>query len=341
VALAPPVRAQAPVRSARIGYLALSAPTPEAAISWQAFVRRLGELGWVEGRNLGLVRRDAGGQAERLGERAAELVRLTVDVIVASGISAVQAARRATTAIPIVIAGASDPVVFGLVQSLAHPGGNVTGFSASPGREVEGKRLELLRDTVPRLRRVALVLDSTARRDPGPVLEPEEAPMRLSTAATLATLALLTLGASIPAADAQVIFLVRHAEQSPDAEPVLTEAGRRRAAALAHRLKEAGITAIYATDAVRTRQTAEPAVRALGIELRVVPRGDIEGLAARLRTHDRQDRVLVVNHALNIQPLLRALGHPDGVRVAVNDYEPLLLIVLRPDGPPLVVFLRL
>ena len=138
----------------------------------------------------------------------------------------------------------------------------------------------------------------------------------------------------------QAIFLLRHAEQTPETEPVLTEAGRRRAAALARRLKDAGISAIYVTDAVRTRQTAEPTAKALGIEPRIVARQDIEGLAARLRREHSQDRVLVVNHALNIAALLRALGHPEGVPVAVDDYEPLFVIVPRPGGPPVVIYLR-
>jgi putative ABC transport system substrate-binding protein len=167
-ALLPHAGAGAQGRNVRIGYLALVPPATHTVPIWGAFVGRLAELGWVQGRNLTVEARYADGSPERLPSLADELVRLRVDLIVASGASAVLAAKKATSTIPIVISGAADPVGFGLVQSLAHPGANVTGFSDSPGREIEGKRLELLKEVVPRLSRVALVLDSTSRRDPGP-----------------------------------------------------------------------------------------------------------------------------------------------------------------------------
>jgi putative ABC transport system substrate-binding protein len=156
----------AAAKRARIGYLALHRPPSESAAIWQAFTQRLGELGWVEGSNVVIDVLHADGKQERLELLAAELVARHVDVLVASGTSAVLAAKRATTAVPIVIAGAPDPVGFGLVGSLARPGGNVTGVSDSPGREIEGKRLELLKETVPHATRVAVVLDSSGRRDP-------------------------------------------------------------------------------------------------------------------------------------------------------------------------------
>lgn len=155
----------------RLGYLALSAPGPQTDPIWQAFVDRLGELGWVVGRNIAIEARYADGRTERLEALAAELIRLNVDIVVAAGTSAVLASKRATSRIPIVIAGASDPVAFGLVSSLAHPGGNVTGFSDSAGREVEGKRLQLLKEAVPHASRIAVVLDSSGRQDPGPMRE--------------------------------------------------------------------------------------------------------------------------------------------------------------------------
>jgi putative ABC transport system substrate-binding protein len=101
---------------------------------------------------------------------ANELVQLDPDIIVASGASAVRAAMRETREIPIIIAGAPDPVGEGLVQSLAQPGANVTGVSTLPGREVEGKRLQLLQQTIPGITRVGVILDSTSRLDPA-VLE--------------------------------------------------------------------------------------------------------------------------------------------------------------------------
>jgi len=120
-----------------------------------AFVQRLRELGWIEGRNITIEYRWAEGRSERYAEIAAELVRLPVDVIVTSGI-AVAAAKQAASSIPIVFALASDPVGTGLVASLARPGGNVTGLSGL-GAELASKRLELLRGVVPDLGRLAIM----------------------------------------------------------------------------------------------------------------------------------------------------------------------------------------
>ena len=105
----------------------------------------------------------------RLPELAAELVRLNPDIIVASGAGAVRALMRQTREIPIVIAGATDPVAEGLIATLARPGANVTGVSTLPGRELEGKRLQLLQQTIPGVTRVAVILDSTSRLDPEPL----------------------------------------------------------------------------------------------------------------------------------------------------------------------------
>jgi putative ABC transport system substrate-binding protein len=121
-----------------------------------AFRLRLGELGYVEGQNLLIEYRNAEGSAERLPELAAELVRLNVDVIVTFGTQAAFAAKRATTAIPIVMGSSGDAVGIGLVQSLARPGGNDTGLTGiSP--ELSGKRLELLKEAFPKKSRVALL----------------------------------------------------------------------------------------------------------------------------------------------------------------------------------------
>ena len=157
---------QAPGRPMRLGYLATNEPAPEV---WDAFRQRLREAGFVEGRNLVIELRHASGERQRLGALATELARGSPDVLVASGTSAVLAARSVSTTIPIVIAGASDPVAFGLVRSLAHPGGNITGVADSPGREMEGKRLELLKEAVPHATRIAVVLDSSGQRDPGSI----------------------------------------------------------------------------------------------------------------------------------------------------------------------------
>ena len=119
-------------------------------------MQRLRELGWIDARNVAIEYRWAEGRAERFAEIAAEFVRLKVDVIVTSGTPAVVALKQATSVIPIVFATAGDPVSSGLVASLVRPGGNVTGL-ATLANELAGKRLELLREVVPRLRRLAVM----------------------------------------------------------------------------------------------------------------------------------------------------------------------------------------
>lgn len=157
VAVAPlAVDAQQGQKIPRIGFLspgnATSSPT-------DAFRQGLRELGYADGQNLVVEYRWADGDTARLPALAAELVRLRVDVLVAANNPAVLAARQATSTIPIVFAASSDPVGAGLVASLAHPGGNVTGLSlVTP--ELSGKRLQLLRETLPRLSRVALLWDA-------------------------------------------------------------------------------------------------------------------------------------------------------------------------------------
>jgi putative tryptophan/tyrosine transport system substrate-binding protein len=137
-----------------IGFLGAS--TSSAFSQWTAaFVERLRELGWIEGRTVTIEYRWADGRAERFGEIAAEFVRLKVDVIVTAG-SAVPAAMQATSTIPIVFAIAVDPVGTGMVASLARPGGNVTGVSMQ-ATELPGKRIELLRQVLPNLTRLAVI----------------------------------------------------------------------------------------------------------------------------------------------------------------------------------------
>ena len=119
-------------------------------------MQRLRELGWLEGRDVAIEYRWAEGRPERYAEIAAEFVRLKVDVILTHNTPTVLAAKQATSVIPIVFATAGDPVGSGLVATLAQPGGNVTGVS-SQGSDTAGKRLELLREVVPRLRRFAVL----------------------------------------------------------------------------------------------------------------------------------------------------------------------------------------
>jgi putative ABC transport system substrate-binding protein len=147
------VRAQ-PAKLPTIGFLGPG--TSSAYSQWTAaFVQRLRELGWIEGRTVAIEYRWADGRAERFGEIAAEFVRLKVDVIVTAG-SAVPAAMQATSTIPIVFAIAVDPLGAGMVASLARPGGNVTGVSMQ-GSELASKRIELLREVLPSLTRLAVI----------------------------------------------------------------------------------------------------------------------------------------------------------------------------------------
>ena len=148
----------------RIGVLSPGSP-PSNSPSWQAFLQGLREFGYVEGRNITIERRFAEGNAERLPALAAELVRLNVDVIVTIGIPSIHAARNATRTIPIVMLEVGNPVGDGLVASLARPGGNVTGLSNS-ALDLVPKRMELLKECVPKVSRVAVLVSATlANRD--------------------------------------------------------------------------------------------------------------------------------------------------------------------------------
>ena len=146
--------AQQSAKVSRIGILSLTRAVSPNLLN--AFPQGLRDLGYVEGRNVVIEYRDADGKAERLPALAAELVALKVDVIVAPATVAALAARQATTTIPIVFAGSADPIADGLVASLARPGGNVTGLS-NLAQELVGKRLEYLKQAIPRLSRVAVL----------------------------------------------------------------------------------------------------------------------------------------------------------------------------------------
>ena len=154
----------------RIGYLTAADSPP-----YQALLQGLRELGYVDGQNIAIEYRSAGGKRDRLPDLAAELVRLKVDIIVADGAGPSLDAKKATSTIPIVMTSSSDPVGLGLVASFARPGGNVTGLTSFSG-ELGGKLLELLKEIVPRLARVAIL------RPAGPVndlfVKETEAPAR-------------------------------------------------------------------------------------------------------------------------------------------------------------------
>ena len=150
--------AQAPTKVYRIGGLGNSPPTsPQAGPLWEALAEGLRERGYMEGENLVIERRWAEGRIERFPSLAAELVSLRVDLILAVGTSGALAAKQATSAVPIVMAYVTDPVEAGIVASLARPGGNVTGLAFVAGREIVGKHLELLKEAVPKVSRVAVL----------------------------------------------------------------------------------------------------------------------------------------------------------------------------------------
>jgi len=171
VVVAAMVQAQQPKKVPRIGYLLPGNPTSEPTDS-EAIRLALSEIGYKEGQNFAFEFRYADGKRDRFPQLAAELVSLKVDVIVvAGGNTPVQAVKNATKTISIVMAGGSDPVEAGLIESLARPGGNVTGLT-SLARELGGKRLELFKEAVPNLARVAVLYDPTIS---GSLVEVKEA----------------------------------------------------------------------------------------------------------------------------------------------------------------------
>jgi putative tryptophan/tyrosine transport system substrate-binding protein len=154
-ALPLPVHAQQPGKLPTIGVLVPGTPSSHGQL-FAIVVQRLRELGWIDGYTIAIQFRWAEGRTEQLAEIAAEFVRLKVDVIVTTGTPATLAAKQATSVIPIVFAATGDPVGTGLVASLGRPGGNVTGLSIQQVETV-GKRLELLREVIPSLGRLALL----------------------------------------------------------------------------------------------------------------------------------------------------------------------------------------
>ena len=163
-------RAQQPARLPTIGFSGTTTASAQVQRT-TAFAQRLHQLGWIEGRTVVIEYRWAEGRYERFAEIAAEFIRLKVDVIVTAATAPVLAAKRATSVIPIVFAVAGDPVSTGLVASLARPGGNVTGLSLQQ-TDLAGKRLELLREVLPDLRRLAIMGNAAS---PMIVLELREA----------------------------------------------------------------------------------------------------------------------------------------------------------------------
>jgi putative tryptophan/tyrosine transport system substrate-binding protein len=162
LALSFPTEAQQPAKISRIGYLTGLSSSGESP-RMEVFRQGLRDLGYVEGKDIAIEYRYADAKFDKVSALADELVRLHVDVLVVSTTPGVQAAKKATRTIPIVFSGVTDPVAAGLVDSLARPGGNITGFT-NIASVLSGKRLELLKETVPKLSRVAVLWDP---RNPG------------------------------------------------------------------------------------------------------------------------------------------------------------------------------
>jgi putative tryptophan/tyrosine transport system substrate-binding protein len=161
VALCRSTEAQQPTKIPKIGFL--SPGVPDTTTSLKGFLQQFRNLGYVEGENVAIESRFANDKLDRLPALADELVRLKVDVLITGGLNDALAAKNATKTIPIVFLGAvSDPVGSGLVNSLAQPGGNITGFTTI-AEVLAGKRLELLKETMPKLTRVAVLWDSQGR----------------------------------------------------------------------------------------------------------------------------------------------------------------------------------
>src|SRR5262250_2242342 len=151
--------AQEPKKIPRIGYLTVDSLSAIAQRA-ESFRQGLREVGYIDGKNIVIEWRSAEGKLDRLPALAADLVRLKVDVIVTPGATSTRAAKEATSTIPIVMTQDPDPIGNGFVASLARPGGNITGLS-NVNRELSGKRLELLKEVVPKLSRIAVIGTST------------------------------------------------------------------------------------------------------------------------------------------------------------------------------------
>jgi broad specificity phosphatase PhoE len=169
--------------------------------------------------------------------------------------------------------------------------------------------------------------------------------MKIKTASFVLWAALFAL--PVAARAQKVIFVVRHAEKVSETDQRLTESGRARAARLALMLKDSGVTAIYATDTERTRGTVEPLAVALGLKVAIYDTGaamagkvDARPFAAKLRKESPGGVVLIAGHSDTIPDLLKALGCPDAVSIALGEFDNLFVVVPKPDGTATLVRLR-
>jgi putative ABC transport system substrate-binding protein len=220
--------AQESAKIPTLGFLSSnSAETVQPRI--EAFRQGLRELGYFEGRNINVEYRYAHGQSERLLSLAKELVRIQVAIIVAPGTEAIQAAKQATNSIPIVFPGVADPVAFGFVLSLARPSGNLTGLTNfSP--ELSGKRVELLRETLPKLSRVAVLRDPCLR--PNSFQETQKAAqslgMKVQSLEVQEPADLETAFASLDQQRSEAIIVLPHSIMSFHRKRILAQIGKRR-----------------------------------------------------------------------------------------------------------------
>jgi len=215
-ALSSPANAQPTGKIARIGFLD-SSTASGMRILVDAFREELRKLGWAEGKSISFEYRFAEQKTERLPELAADLVRLKLDLIVVTGATGARAAKNATTTIPIVMTSAADPVGAGLVGNLARPGGNVTGFTAL-SVELNTKRLEMLKNVLPKLDRVGLLLTRGAA-GPGPLQQKE-----LSTAALALKLTLEEIDAQIDVGGLENAF---ESAKQKQVQAIMTTANRQ------------------------------------------------------------------------------------------------------------------
>jgi putative ABC transport system substrate-binding protein len=221
--------AQQPKKIPRIGFVS----SGSASVRINALRQGLREFGWIEGKNIAIEQRQAEGNLDRIPTLAAELVRLKVDIIVWSG--GIETAKQIKT-VPVVVVGTQDPVATGLVQSLARPGGNITGLT-SLAPELGGKRLELLKETVPQLSRVAFLFNPTT---PSNVIELEE--LRSAAAALRVTLRAVEARGADEIEPAFLMMIRERAEGLSTASGAVNNTNRRRIVDMAARKK---LPAVY------------------------------------------------------------------------------------------------
>jgi len=233
---APSVNAQQPKKAPRVGYLAPLSPASESA-RIGSFRQGLRDLGYVEGKNILIEYRYAGGKEDRLPTLANELVQLRVDVLVAQGFTATRAAKRATATIPIVIVTATDPVETGIVSTLARPGGNITGVSRLT-RGLAGKRLELLKEVVPAASLVGVLWDANSKAAAIGLKEYEEAARALK-------IQLKTLEVRGPNPDLEAAFQAAAKERAKALITITNPVLRRYARRIADLAIKHGLPSVY------------------------------------------------------------------------------------------------